>query len=402
MSSTEFHYSGAEFEALSQADNYYGWILRMFGDRVHGRVAEVGAGRGNFSQRLLGRDGVDELLLIEPDPQLHRELGERFAAEPRVTTRNGYFGDHDLGGPLDAIVLVNVLEHIEDDAAIARRALAALRPGGALLLFVPAGPKLFGSLDVAFDHFRRYERRGLTSLLEESGFDLADVRYVNAPGGADLVHGRSRLPPEHHPDRSDAPVRSPRHSGDLAAGVAHASAPRPESAGGGGASGAGVMSARPRLSVVIPVYNETETLSEILQRVQEVELDKEIVLVDDFSTDGTRERLQRLAEAIERGDAEFRFEDDDRPLAIGRVQVIFQDRNYGKGAALRRGFGAAAGEVIVIQDADLEYDPHDYRELLRPIHDGRPTWSTARASAAEAPTASSTSGTTWATACSPR
>jgi len=182
MASHEFHYSGAEFEALSLADNYYAWIRRMFGNRLRGRVVEVGAGRGNFSERLLAVDAIEELLLIEPDAALFRELDDRFRDEPRISTYEGYFGDHELGGAVDAIVLVNVLEHIEDDAALVRTAWEALRPGGALLLFVPAGPWLFGSLDRAFDHFRRYERKQLETLLTDGGLEIADARYANAPG----------------------------------------------------------------------------------------------------------------------------------------------------------------------------------------------------------------------------
>jgi len=182
MSGHEFHYSGAEFEALSQADNYYRWIRTMFGAYLRGRVVEVGAGRGNFSERLLALDTIEQLLLIEPDGRLYRQLSARFAEEPRVTAFEGYFGDGDLGGPVDAIVLVNVLEHIEDDAGLVRTALRALRPGGALLLFVPAGPRLFGSLDRAFDHFRRYERGGLVELLTDCGLEVAAAHYVNAPG----------------------------------------------------------------------------------------------------------------------------------------------------------------------------------------------------------------------------
>ena len=106
MSRHEFHYSGAEFEALSQADNYYRWIRSMFGEHLRGRVVEVGAGRGNFSERLLVLQEIDELLLVEPDPQLYQELDARFAGEPRVSVFEGYFGDRDLGGLADAIVLV--------------------------------------------------------------------------------------------------------------------------------------------------------------------------------------------------------------------------------------------------------------------------------------------------------
>jgi glycosyltransferase involved in cell wall biosynthesis len=106
------------------------------------------------------------------------------------------------------------------------------------------------------------------------------------------------------------------------------------------------------LSVVIPVYNEIDTLDEILRRVREVAIDKEIILVDDGSTDGTRERLQALQS------------DPD-------VRVVFQPQNRGKGAAVRAGFLLARGDIVLIQDADLEYDPSDYPRLIQPILDGQ-------------------------------
>jgi SAM-dependent methyltransferase len=182
MSSQPFVYSGSELEALSQGDNYYAWIRRMLGPRLRGRVVEVGAGRGTFSERLLALDTVNELILIEPDATMHADLERRFGSDARVTTHKGYFGNHELGGPVDAIVLVNVLEHIEDDAALVAAAWRELAPGGALLLFVPAGPWLFGSLDRAFEHFRRYERSGLTQLLTAGGMEVENIHYVNAPG----------------------------------------------------------------------------------------------------------------------------------------------------------------------------------------------------------------------------
>jgi glycosyltransferase involved in cell wall biosynthesis len=108
----------------------------------------------------------------------------------------------------------------------------------------------------------------------------------------------------------------------------------------------------PWLSVVIPVYNERATIETLLKRVHAVAVDKEIIVVDDGSTDGTRDLLAGL-----------RSPD-------GQVRVLFQDENRGKGAALRRGFEAARGEVVLVQDADLEYDPADYPQLLAPIERG--------------------------------
>jgi glycosyltransferase involved in cell wall biosynthesis len=127
----------------------------------------------------------------------------------------------------------------------------------------------------------------------------------------------------------------------------------------------------PRISVVIPVYNERATIEEILWRVQAVDLDKEIVIVDDGSTDGTHAFLTTLEECAKHPPATMKLPRTGSDLRTDNIRVFFQDRNRGKGAALRRGFHEARGDIVIIQDADLEYDPADYTQLIIPIETGR-------------------------------
>jgi len=108
-----------------------------------------------------------------------------------------------------------------------------------------------------------------------------------------------------------------------------------------------------KLSVVIPCYNELDYIEPVIERVRAVGLASEIIVVDDGSTDGTRDILKRL-------------EGENYP----ELSIIYHERNQGKGAALVTGFGASSGDVLLIQDADLEYDPRDYPILLKPLEEG--------------------------------
>ena len=106
-----------------------------------------------------------------------------------------------------------------------------------------------------------------------------------------------------------------------------------------------------KISVVVPVYNEKNTIREIVRRIQQVSLEKEIIIVDDYSTDGTREILKGMEE--------------------NTLKILFHDKNQGKGAALRTGFQEVIGDIVIIQDADLEYNPQEYSILIQPILEGK-------------------------------
>ena len=126
-----------------------------------------------------------------------------------------------------------------------------------------------------------------------------------------------------------------------------------------------------KVSIVIPVYNERAFIEEVLLRVQAVNLDKEVLVIDDGSTDGTRALLEDLDKVQASGVRNAAVKNGKAHLPLANIRFLFQDRNRGKGAALRRGFESATGDVILVQDADLEYDPQDYEKLLTPIFDGR-------------------------------
>jgi glycosyltransferase involved in cell wall biosynthesis len=125
------------------------------------------------------------------------------------------------------------------------------------------------------------------------------------------------------------------------------------------------------VSVIIAAYNERNFIEEILRRVQAVGVAYEIVVVDDGSTDGTREWLTEMHRLQQAGETETEILEGRAHLRLGEIRFLFQERNQGKGAALRRGFAEASGDILLVQDADLEYDPREYAKLIEPILDGR-------------------------------
>jgi SAM-dependent methyltransferase len=180
-------YEGQDLEALASLPRYYDWILSYFRPFLLGRVLEIGAGLGQIAARYAGQP--ERLILLEPAKNLYGRLKERFANQSHVTTvcglvedlRPGEMGDGAISH-FDAVLLVNVLEHVEDDGLMLRQIFQLLRPGGVLLVFVPALPWLYGTLDALVHHVRRYTRGSLTTTIEGAGFGVELARYFDLVG----------------------------------------------------------------------------------------------------------------------------------------------------------------------------------------------------------------------------
>jgi SAM-dependent methyltransferase len=184
MTATDFSYSGSELDAVAEATNYYRWIIDAFSEHFGPTTAEAGAGIGTVSELILGTNAIRDLILIEPATNNVPTLRARFAADPRVRIHHGYLEDLSPTLRADTIIAVNVLEHVEKDVEFLRAAYAGLVPGGKLLILVPAVPAIFGSLDRAFDHYRRYTRPALRSALLLAGFEIDKLHYLNGIGVA--------------------------------------------------------------------------------------------------------------------------------------------------------------------------------------------------------------------------
>lgn len=179
---------------LEQAENYNDWLLARARPYLGGRVLDYGAGIGTFSVRLAPL--AEELVVVEPDPEFAAVLRGRLAAYPNAGVR----ARDDLGpASVDTIVCFNVLEHIADHEATLARFSELLRPGGSLLLLVPGHPSLFGGVDRAVAHERRYRKSDVAQLLPAAGFGIVELRRVNPVGALgwfawSRVLGREQLP----------------------------------------------------------------------------------------------------------------------------------------------------------------------------------------------------------------
>ncbi len=171
-------------DSRDESKAYFRWQAESFGPYGDGLVVDHGAGTGALTHAMV-EAGARKLVAIEPDDQLFRVLSARFAGSPVVETFHGTLTDWRTSPSFQAPAVIgssNVLEHIKDDRACLREMYEALVPGGRLGLYLPARQELYGSLDDAVGHYRRYGRTELRTKVQEAGFRLLVCQYRNAAG----------------------------------------------------------------------------------------------------------------------------------------------------------------------------------------------------------------------------
>lgn len=164
---------------LEGAEQYTDWIISLFAPHLRGRILEVGAGQGTYSARLAT---FGEVVAVEPSTAQCDVLRQRLDGVAATSVINGDLSAVPTTTTFDAIVMINVLEHIPDDRDALRQCAELLSPGGRLLVWVPAFEALYGRFDHEIGHHRRYRRRPLDALVTGSGLRVDTLRHANLPG----------------------------------------------------------------------------------------------------------------------------------------------------------------------------------------------------------------------------
>jgi SAM-dependent methyltransferase len=187
VTSTRRAFDAGALEAIQNIPNYVNWLLGPFRGHLRGRVLEIGAGFGTLA--LDYSAAVDRAVLVEPAENLFAEIERSFAGNPRVKGLCGFLDELVASGApelapesFDALFSANVLEHIRDDRAALELWRTRIKPGGSLLLFVPATPFLFGAIDERTGHFRRYTKSSLETVVRDAGFSIERIEYFDLLG----------------------------------------------------------------------------------------------------------------------------------------------------------------------------------------------------------------------------
>jgi SAM-dependent methyltransferase len=179
----QFEYTGRELEVMSFAQNYYQWIIDEFQPFIGENVAEVGAGTGNFSKLIL-KNNVKNLVVCEPSKNMYPLLCKRLDGEQRTQTFQSYFKEFagKFQHQFDTIFYINVLEHIKEEYQELAFARATLKNDGYICIFVPALTWLYSNFDASIGHFRRYNKSQLMKLMNDTGFEVVRLLYLDFVG----------------------------------------------------------------------------------------------------------------------------------------------------------------------------------------------------------------------------
>lgn len=182
-SANPLEYEGADLEAMEVAENYPKWIVEEFAPFLKGAVADVGAGCGNFSRYLL-QAKIDSIHAFEPSSKMHSLLEKRFQNESRLESVNAYVTEvaDRYTERFDAVVYNNVMEHVENDIVELEAVYRMLKPGGCVLIYVPALQWLYSDFDRSLGHFRRYDKASGSELLLSTGFTVERIKYADVLG----------------------------------------------------------------------------------------------------------------------------------------------------------------------------------------------------------------------------
>lgn len=167
-------------ESLNGAGNYANWIFGLIEPHLGDEVLEVGAGHGTFTEMFARK--AKRVVACDLSERCADRLRDRFSADEHVEALHGSIDSAATYGPFDSVVLINVLEHIKDDDGALRDARSLLKPGGRVILWVPAFSFLYSDFDRRIGHHRRYSRTGLRTQLADAGYEVQTVSYVNAVG----------------------------------------------------------------------------------------------------------------------------------------------------------------------------------------------------------------------------
>jgi SAM-dependent methyltransferase len=165
---------------MSRAENYRRWQFQMIAPYVSGKVLEVGGGIGNFTQELA--TVADSVISIEPNTYCFGRLAEKVAGNPKIRACNTTVEALAENEQVDTVVMMNVLEHIKDDGAVLDKLRQRLKPGGRVVLLVPAAPWAFGKLDERLGHYRRYSKQSARILMDSLKLRIETMRYYNFVG----------------------------------------------------------------------------------------------------------------------------------------------------------------------------------------------------------------------------